>query len=262
MRTLAVVGAGVIGLSVAWRAAAAGLQVTLHDPSPGRGASWVAGGMLTPLTEGPPGNDAALRLGSQSLDRWPATTRSPRTAPPRTAAQSGDSGRPGCPGGPRGRQQGSHPCVDPGLPPPRCAVRDCEGEQSRRHRRRPGGGGGRGVVGGAVAVGGGSPGQGGDPSTAPPRGSTARTGLHGSWLDPRPPRVCGAPRRRGWWWRDPARCGLRRRGDGRWNPGSDRRCRASHAWVALCQTHRHRTGEVRLKRFWVQASSPPLAKSG
>lgn len=71
MRALAVVGAGVIGLSVAWRAAASGWQVTLHDPSPGRGASWVAGGMLAPLTEGLPGEDAALRLGSQSLDRWP-----------------------------------------------------------------------------------------------------------------------------------------------------------------------------------------------
>ena len=72
MRTLFVVGAGVIGLSVAWRAAAAGWRVSLHDPAPGRGASWVAGGMLAPLTEGLPGEDAALQLGSRSLERWPA----------------------------------------------------------------------------------------------------------------------------------------------------------------------------------------------
>ena len=72
MRTLSVVGAGVIGLSVAWRAAEAGWQVTLHDPTPGRGASWVAGGMLAPLTEGLPGEDAALDLGARSLERWPA----------------------------------------------------------------------------------------------------------------------------------------------------------------------------------------------
>ncbi len=72
MRTLSVIGAGVIGLSVAWRAAAAGWRVRMHDPVPGRGASWVAGGMLAPLTEGPPGGDAALGIGSSSLDRWPA----------------------------------------------------------------------------------------------------------------------------------------------------------------------------------------------
>src|SRR4029077_19127305 len=71
MRTLSIVGAGVIGLSLGWRAAVAGWQVRVHDPTPGRGASWVAGGMLAPLTEGLPGEDAALRLGSRSLDRWP-----------------------------------------------------------------------------------------------------------------------------------------------------------------------------------------------
>lgn len=80
MHTLSVVGAGVIGLSVAWRAAAAGWQVTLHDPTPGRGASWVAGGMLAPLTEGLPGEDAALDLGSRSLDRWPAFAADLETA--------------------------------------------------------------------------------------------------------------------------------------------------------------------------------------
>ena len=75
MRTLSVVGAGVIGLSVAWRAAAAGWRVRLHDPTAGRGASWVAGGMLAPLTEGLPGEDAALQLGSRSLERWPDVRR-------------------------------------------------------------------------------------------------------------------------------------------------------------------------------------------
>jgi glycine oxidase len=69
---LAVVGAGVIGTGVAWRAARAGWSVTLHDPAPGRGSSWVAGGMLAPLTEGWPGEDVSLRLGLDSADRWPA----------------------------------------------------------------------------------------------------------------------------------------------------------------------------------------------
>ncbi|MGW2662229.1 glycine oxidase ThiO [Nocardia tengchongensis] len=71
MRTLAVVGGGVIGLSVAWRAAGAGWTVTLFDPASGTGSSWVAGGMLAPLSEGWPGEDAALELGAASLTRWP-----------------------------------------------------------------------------------------------------------------------------------------------------------------------------------------------
>ncbi|OZM71039.1 glycine oxidase ThiO [Amycolatopsis antarctica] len=66
-----VVGGGVIGLSVAWRAAAAGHEVTLVDPEPARGASWLAGGMLAPVTEAWPGEEDALRLGEESLRRWP-----------------------------------------------------------------------------------------------------------------------------------------------------------------------------------------------
>ncbi|UQS27511.1 glycine oxidase ThiO [Amycolatopsis thermalba] len=69
---VAVVGGGVIGLSVAWRAAAAGHRVTVVDPTPGRGASWVAGGMLAPVTEAWPGEEESLALGEESLKRWPA----------------------------------------------------------------------------------------------------------------------------------------------------------------------------------------------
>ncbi|WP_026061017.1 MULTISPECIES: glycine oxidase ThiO [Rhodococcus] len=71
MTTVAVVGGGVIGLSIAWRAARSGHIVTVHDPNPGSGASWVAGGMLAPLSEGWPGEDHVLSLGASSLDRWP-----------------------------------------------------------------------------------------------------------------------------------------------------------------------------------------------
>jgi glycine oxidase len=52
---LAVVGAGVIGMSCAGRAAEAGWRVDLVDPAPGSGSSWVAGGMLAPVTEAWPG---------------------------------------------------------------------------------------------------------------------------------------------------------------------------------------------------------------
>lgn len=66
-----VVGGGVIGLSVAWRLAGEH-DVTLVDPAPARGASWVAGGMLAPVTEAWPGEEDLLDLGSASMDRWPA----------------------------------------------------------------------------------------------------------------------------------------------------------------------------------------------
>jgi glycine oxidase len=69
--TVAVVGGGVIGLSCAWRAASAGFAVTVHDPAPGSGASYVAGGMLAPVTEATPAEPAALALGTASLLRWP-----------------------------------------------------------------------------------------------------------------------------------------------------------------------------------------------
>lgn len=69
--SVAVVGGGAIGLSVAWRLAAAGYPVSLVDRYPGRGASWVAGGMLAPVTEAWPGEESLLRLGEESLRRWP-----------------------------------------------------------------------------------------------------------------------------------------------------------------------------------------------
>lgn len=68
---LAVVGGGVVGLSCAWRAATDGWTVTLVDPAPGSGASWVAGGMLAPVTEAWPGEEALLALGVESVARWP-----------------------------------------------------------------------------------------------------------------------------------------------------------------------------------------------
>ena len=65
-----VVGGGVVGLSVAWRLAAEN-DVTLVDPAPARGASWVAGGMLAPVTEAWPGEEELLDVGGASLAMWP-----------------------------------------------------------------------------------------------------------------------------------------------------------------------------------------------
>lgn len=68
---LAVAGAGAIGLSAAREAARAGWRVTVFDPAPGSGASWVAGGMLAPVTEAWPGEEDLLTLGLDSVTRWP-----------------------------------------------------------------------------------------------------------------------------------------------------------------------------------------------
>jgi glycine oxidase len=69
--TLAVVGAGVIGLSVAWRAQQAGWAVTVIDSHPSRGASWAAAGMLAPITEAHPSEPGLLRIGLESAAMWP-----------------------------------------------------------------------------------------------------------------------------------------------------------------------------------------------
>jgi glycine oxidase len=67
-----VVGAGVIGLACAWRAARRGLSVLVLDRErPGAGASSVAAGMLAPVTEAEFGEEALLRLNLAALERWP-----------------------------------------------------------------------------------------------------------------------------------------------------------------------------------------------
>jgi glycine oxidase len=84
MPTLAVIGGGVIGLSVARRAAVDGWAVRVHRTDE-RGASWVAGGMLAPHSEGWPGEDRLLRIGLASLALWHDgfLTACPPTSSPR-----------------------------------------------------------------------------------------------------------------------------------------------------------------------------------
>jgi glycine oxidase len=69
---VAVVGGGVIGLAVAWRAARRGLRVTvLERGQPGGGASWVAAGMLAPVTEARLTELPLLELGMASAALYP-----------------------------------------------------------------------------------------------------------------------------------------------------------------------------------------------
>ena len=68
-----VVGAGIVGLAVAWRASAQGLRVVVVDRGdPGRGASHVAAGMLAPVSEADLADETLLELCLESAGLWPA----------------------------------------------------------------------------------------------------------------------------------------------------------------------------------------------
>ena len=66
-----IVGGGVIGLSIAWRAARQGLRVVIADPAPGQGATHAAAGMLTPIAEAAYAEREIFALGRESLRRFP-----------------------------------------------------------------------------------------------------------------------------------------------------------------------------------------------
>jgi glycine oxidase len=68
-----VIGGGVIGLAVAWRAAHAGLHVTvLERGQPGHETSHVAAGMLAPISEASPVERGLLELGLRGAQMYPA----------------------------------------------------------------------------------------------------------------------------------------------------------------------------------------------
>jgi len=69
---VAVIGAGVIGLSVAWRAAQRGLRVTVLDRGPiGSGTSRVAAGMIAPISEARATEQRLLALSLASARAYP-----------------------------------------------------------------------------------------------------------------------------------------------------------------------------------------------
>jgi glycine oxidase len=72
---LAIVGGGIVGLSVAWRARASGMSVALLERGAlGAGATHVAAGMLAPVAEVEFGETGrrALELGMRSAWMWPS----------------------------------------------------------------------------------------------------------------------------------------------------------------------------------------------
>jgi glycine oxidase len=72
-KTVAIIGAGVVGLGIAWRLAARGVAVSVFDKgAAGAGATHAAAGMLAACAEAEPGEEALVALGRDSQARWPA----------------------------------------------------------------------------------------------------------------------------------------------------------------------------------------------
>jgi glycine oxidase len=68
-----IIGAGVVGLGIAWRLAARGASVEIFDRgAAGAGATHAAAGMLAACAEAEPGEEALIALGRESQRRWPA----------------------------------------------------------------------------------------------------------------------------------------------------------------------------------------------
>jgi glycine oxidase len=69
---VAIIGAGAVGLGIAWRLAARAEVVIFDRGKAGAGASHAAAGMLAACCEAEPGEEALVALGRDSQARWPA----------------------------------------------------------------------------------------------------------------------------------------------------------------------------------------------
>src|SRR5262249_61361517 len=70
---VAIIGAGVIGLAIAWRLAAQGASVQVFDRgAAGAGASYAAAGMLAACAEAQAGGEALGALGRERPAGWTA----------------------------------------------------------------------------------------------------------------------------------------------------------------------------------------------
>ncbi len=77
---IAIIGAGVIGLGIAWRLAGRATVTVFDRGQAGSGASHAAAGMLAACCEAEPGEEALVALGRDSQARWPAFAEELRRA--------------------------------------------------------------------------------------------------------------------------------------------------------------------------------------
>ena len=71
---IAIVGGGLLGRLLAWRAARSGLSIALYDAASRRGeesAAWVAAGMISPACESVDADPEIIAMGRRSLILWP-----------------------------------------------------------------------------------------------------------------------------------------------------------------------------------------------
>jgi glycine oxidase len=71
---IAIVGGGLLGRLLAWRASTAGLCVALYDAATRAGedsAAWAAAGMITPSAEAVDADPEIVAMGRRSLSLWP-----------------------------------------------------------------------------------------------------------------------------------------------------------------------------------------------
>ncbi len=69
---VAIIGAGVVGLGIAWRLAGRATVSVFDRGKAGAGASHAAAGMMAACCEAEPGEEALVALGRESQARWPA----------------------------------------------------------------------------------------------------------------------------------------------------------------------------------------------
>ena len=69
---VAVIGAGIVGLGIAWRLAGRAEVSVFDRGAAGMGASHAAAGMLAACSEAEPGEEALVTLGRDSQARWPS----------------------------------------------------------------------------------------------------------------------------------------------------------------------------------------------
>ena len=69
---MAIVGAGIVGLGIAWRLAGRAAVTVFDRGVAGSGSSHAAAGMLAACCEAEPGEEALVALGRDSQARWPA----------------------------------------------------------------------------------------------------------------------------------------------------------------------------------------------